>query len=126
MTEIDNLRKLFRDILLALEHIHSLGVIHGDVKVDNILHRGVYKLCDFGLARKLGTQAEFRQGTLGYMAPEIEFTWDVTQAVDMWAFGVCVYELAVGNRPQTRQGEVVFVEEEWKDETLRGLASLCL
>ena len=87
------------DILLALEHIHSLGVIHGDVKVDNILYSGVYKLCDFGLARKYGTQAEFRQGTLGYIAPEVEFMYGVTQAVDMWAFGVCVYELAVGYRP---------------------------
>ena len=77
-----------RDLTNALDHIHSRGIIHLDVKPENILvFSSVFKLCDFGLAMH-DTEQAFR-GTPRYASPEV-YTRDhrITSAADYWSMGM--------------------------------------
>lgn len=84
----------------ALEYIHPQGVIHRDLKPANIfISKGKVKLMDFGIARVEGsslTQAGTILGTPRYMAPEQISTGAVTPLVDIYAYGVVLYELFSG------------------------------
>lgn len=102
-----------RQIASALAHAHDAGVIHGDLKPQNIVVTpcGEAKILDFGLARRMDP-AEFDKktletlsgecglgGTLPYMAPEqIEGNIASVQT-DIWSFGILLYEMATGDRP---------------------------
>ena len=65
----------------------------------------IAKICDFGLCHLIDPQKqmaymEVSVGTLDYQAPEMaDRTW-ITPAVDMWAFGIVLYEMAVGYKPK--------------------------
>jgi len=64
----------------------------------------VAKICDFGLSQELDLNGQAIQnqkcGTMGYMAPEIVFEEHmITAAIDMWGFGICLYEMAAGYKP---------------------------
>ncbi|MGP8246368.1 MAG: bifunctional serine/threonine-protein kinase/formylglycine-generating enzyme family protein [Bryobacteraceae bacterium] len=88
----------------ALEYIHSQGIVHRDIKPENV-HRnsaGVVKLMDFGIAKAAGmslTRAGYVLGTPYYMAPEQVTGQDVTGQVDVYAFGVLLFELLSGKKP---------------------------
>lgn len=98
--------KLVIDVLAGLEHAHSRGVIHCDLKPENILLSleatgWVARISDFGVAR---LSQELRQDGLGdtgspaYMAPE-RFYGQFSSASDLYAVGVLLFELVVGQRP---------------------------
>ena len=108
---------ILRDVIDALAHAHEQGVVHRDIKPDNILMSGRYALvCDFGIAKALsaasltegGTAADTDPriivGTPAYMAPE-QAAGDpgVDQRADLYAFGVLAYELLTGYTPYTRR-----------------------
>jgi serine/threonine-protein kinase len=88
----------------ALEHIHSKKIIHRDIKPENI-HidgSGKVKLMDFGIAKAENvslTRAGFTLGTPYYMAPEQVMGQQITAQVDVYAFGVLLYEMILGTKP---------------------------
>jgi len=116
------------ELILALEYLHSKGIIHKDVKPANILigSDGHIKLSDFGLSMctyKKSSHLEFsyhspllppkvpiseisnknskKVGTVYYMAPEVILNNEVTPDADWWAVGVIAYEMLTGQYPFT-------------------------
>jgi serine/threonine protein kinase len=90
--------KLTSQLLMALSYIHANDVIHRDIKPENILlHGGVVKLCDFGLAC-MPPSSEWC-GTREFMAPEVILGKTYGPEVDMWSVGCVVYELIFGMSP---------------------------
>ncbi len=88
----------------SLEHIHQKKIIHRDIKPENIHIDGAgkVKLMDFGIAKSEGlslTRAGFTLGTPYYMAPEQVLGQQVTHSVDIYAFGVMLYEMLAGTKP---------------------------
>jgi serine/threonine protein kinase len=96
---------LFVQMLKGIEHVHSLNVVHRDVKPDNFLIGGdnvsVVKLADFGLARKLPETGKLHGvfGTAPFMAPEMLQQLPYGQKIDVWSLGVVAYTLLFGSFP---------------------------
>jgi serine/threonine-protein kinase len=89
----------------ALAYAHEKGILHRDVKPDNILltSKGRVKLADFGVARagrNGGTRAGAVVGTPAYLSPEqLSGRLDVSVAADIFSLGVVVYEMLEGRLP---------------------------
>lgn len=67
---------VFRQIVLGVQYIHSMNIIHRDIKLENILvdNLGIVKICDFGVSKHLqneDSRASECCGTPAYMAPEV-------------------------------------------------------
>lgn len=89
-------------VVLSLEYVHSMGLIHKDLKPDNLLFdtKGYLHLTDFGNAKfVMEDNSEDTSGTPGYIAPEIINHGTQTYAVDMYALGVIAFELITGKLP---------------------------
>ena len=109
--------RLLRDVAAALAYAHERGVVHRDIKPDNVLlSRGIAVVTDFGVAKAVtaSSEEEFRHtspgltsrgvtlGTPHYMAPE-QGTGDpaMDHRVDIYAFGATAYEILSGDPPFT-------------------------
>ncbi|PRW39133.1 cytochrome P450 chloroplastic isoform C [Chlorella sorokiniana] len=100
-------RRVAFDLARALNYIHSQGVVHMDVKSSNCLltAAGSAKLGDCGLAR-LQTRTHLSDldvivGTYAWVAPEVLMGGrQCSSAVDLFSFGVCLWEIVTGERPQ--------------------------
>jgi serine/threonine protein kinase len=106
----DNIRSYVRQLLNALQCAHASGVVHRDVKPENVFlsKTGVIKLADFGIARievepTITLDGQIF-GTPSYMAPEQIKGGEILPGTDLWAVGVIGYELATGEKPFVGQG----------------------
>jgi len=116
----DRVVHLGRQLADALTHAHDRGVVHRDLKSNNVIvtPEGRVKVLDFGLAKRAVdmdltaaitemhaslTQAGTAVGTLPYMSPEQLRGGPVQISSDIWALGVVLYEMAAGTRPFTGQ-----------------------
>ncbi len=87
-------------VLRALEYIHSRGLIHYDVKPENIRVGRVVKLMDLGLAGEGGMELAGRvKGTLAYIAPEIVKGTEVDKRADLYSLGVTLWYILSGELP---------------------------
>ena len=99
--DIDRARFYAAEIACAIEYLHSLRIIHRDIKTDNVLltHDGHVKVADFGLSFMGEQQATTICGTPSYMAPEIVMNQGYDKTVDWWSLGCFIYEMLTGEVP---------------------------
>jgi len=105
---LDDALQITHDVADALGYAHSRGVLHRDVKPENILLAGGHALvADFGLARAIGA-ADYKKltetgvivGTLYYMSPEqLREDRDLDQRTDIYSLGCILYEMLTGGPP---------------------------
>lgn len=104
-------------LLLSLDHLHQFGVIHRDVKPENLVidSKGYMRITDMGISKSINSKLENdSSGTPAYMAPEVFELNQLAFTMDFYAVGVVAYELLHGKvrcyltqRPyesKTRQG----------------------
>lgn len=89
-----------RQLLTALKVLEKVGIIHADIKPDNILvneKKNIIKLCDFGSAEKIG-ENELKPYLVSrfYRAPEIIMGLPYGHGIDMWSAACTIYEMATG------------------------------
>ena len=99
--ENDVARHYAAEILVALEYLHSLGIVYRDLKPENLLldAEGHIKITDFGFAKEVPDKTFTICGTPDYLAPEIIKCTGHSAAVDWWALGVLIYEMLAGYPP---------------------------
>lgn len=94
-----NAAYLMYGVVSAITHMHDLGIVHRDIKAENLLivsRESAWldaKIIDFGFSTiipKMATTKSFL-GTAGYLAPEIQQHRDYSKCVDIWALGVLIY-----------------------------------
>ncbi|KAL7617401.1 serine/threonine-protein kinase PEPKR2 [Lactuca sativa] len=93
---------IFKELMMVIKYCHDMGVVHRDVKPENILltASGKIKLADFGLAMRItnGQSLAGLAGSPAYVAPEV-ITGNYSEKVDVWSAGILLHALLVGVLP---------------------------
>ena len=119
--DTETLWQLIKDVSSGLAYLHSLDIVHHDIKPDNILRKedGTFVITDFGISTKMrstlrrnSTRAMSQNDTAGslpYMGPEMfsDTPPPSIKATDIWAFGATLYEIITGDLPFWGQGGVM-------------------
>uniref|UniRef100_K7G6N6 non-specific serine/threonine protein kinase n=1 Tax=Pelodiscus sinensis TaxID=13735 RepID=K7G6N6_PELSI len=101
-------RKYIRQLILAVEHLHRAGVVHRDLKIENLLldEDNNIKLIDFGLSNCAGIMGysdpfSTQCGSPAYAAPELLARKKYGPKIDVWSIGVNMYAMLTGTLPFT-------------------------
>ncbi len=108
---------LLEPVVSALAAAHRAGLIHRDVKPENVLigdeaHGGRVKVADFGLAKAISSDTQHTAtggvliGTVSYLAPELVVDGRADARADVYAAGVVLYELLTGNKPHEGESPI--------------------
>ncbi|HXH78022.1 Stk1 family PASTA domain-containing Ser/Thr kinase [Nocardioides sp.] len=108
---------LLEPIVSALAAAHRAGLVHRDVKPENVLiadeaHGGGVKVADFGLAKAISADTQHTAtggvliGTVSYLAPELVVDGRSDARADVYAAGVVLYELLTGNKPHEGESPI--------------------
>lgn len=119
------LKKIAKSVASAISYLHSYGIIHRDIKPDNVVFVNTtdtsdVKLVDFGLSKILEPNglATESVGTLCYAAPEILLGAKYSKSVDLWSYGVMLYWMLVGKFPFSPELPEKVIAEYCFDMTL--------
>lgn len=105
---------IIANIILALEFVHSNGVIHRDVRPENCVFddQGYLSLIDFGLARIcFKNNSSDTSGTPCYMAPEILLRQNHSYTSDFFGLGVILHEMMTGRKPYKGPDRISYKEQ---------------
>jgi len=108
---------LLEPVVSALAAAHRAGLVHRDVKPENVLiadeaHGGRVKVADFGLAKAVSADTQHTAtggvliGTVSYLAPELVVDGRADARADVYAVGVVLYELLTGNKPHEGESPI--------------------
>eukprot|EP00091_Calanus_sinicus_P011889 TRINITY_DN2681_c0_g1_i3.p1 TRINITY_DN2681_c0_g1~~TRINITY_DN2681_c0_g1_i3.p1 ORF type:complete len:291 (-),score=96.81 TRINITY_DN2681_c0_g1_i3:62-934(-) len=100
-------------VLLAIEHLHNIGIIYRDLKPENILldRDGHIIITDFGFSKRVVEETWSLCGTPEYLAPEILQPKGHNKAEDWWALGILIYEMLAGYPPFTDENPFIIYEK---------------
>ena len=124
---LKELLSIVAQVAEALAAAHQSGVVHRDIKPDNVMVRpdGYVKVLDFGLVKLMEvssgrvdaakTEIGVAMGTLSYMSPEQAAGEPIDHRTDIWSLGVVLYELVTGQRPFTGES---------RQATINGILSI--
>ena len=110
--ETGEILSMIEQVLGALEHAHQKGIVHRDIKPQNImlLKNGIVKVTDFGIAKlpnaETVTVKDSAIGTVFYISPEQASGSKIDARSDIYSLGVMMYEMATGKLPFTADSPV--------------------
>lgn len=118
---LDDVARIMGEILDALDHAHSQGVVHRDMKPANliVLENGRIKIADFGIARVEKselTQTGTLIGTPAYMSPEQFMGHPVDGRSDLFSCGVILYQLLTGEKPFAGESTTTIMYKVLREE----------
>lgn len=96
----EDIKNIMAEILVVLEFLHSHNIIYRDLKPENILLNldGHILLTDFGFSIESASASEIC-GTMSYMSPEMIKHVEYTNMIDIWAYGILLFEISFGYTP---------------------------
>ena len=109
--------EIVKQILSAVAYMHSKGVVHRDLKVENILYHtkgsdSKIMISDFGLSAMQDTDnMRSACGTLGYIAPEVLSKKPYDKSIDVWSIGVITYILLCGYQPFYDENDYILASQ---------------
>ncbi|MBN2103030.1 protein kinase [bacterium] len=120
---IDAIIDYATQIAQGLQAIHEKGMVHRDIKSENILitDKGQVKIMDFGLVKSMSvkdrvTDQDSSGGTVAYMSPEQIRGESIDHRSDIWSFGVVLYEMLIGSLPFTGKNVYAMIDSILNEE----------
>ncbi len=115
---VDRALRVVADAAAGLAYAESLGIVHRDIKPDNLMldHHGAVKIADLGLASTVEETEEKAIGTPHFMAPEQVLRKEIDHRTDLYALGCTFYRLVTGKTPFRGQSVKDILRAQVKDE----------